>query len=64
MAVITRSVTYEITIFYLQNALKNLTLGLESWQSIHTITMLIRTDAYSFGVPGLEETETGKPLIR
>ena len=61
--ILARSVIYEITIFFSQNALKNLTQGRESWQSIHTITMLIRTDAYSFGMPGPEETETGKALI-
>ena len=50
-------------LFYFQNVLRNLTQGLESLQLIHTITILIRTDAYSFGMLGLEETEIGKLLL-
>ena len=49
-------------LFHFQNVLRNLKQGLESLQLIHTITILIRTDAYSFGMPGLEEMETGKLL--
>ena len=47
-------------LFHFQNVLRNLTQGLESLQLIRTITILIRTDAYSFGMLGVEETEIGK----